>query len=178
MRELKARYVVDTNVLIAASAADPVHPSAVDATPSDPQWRMEVWSWLCDFQLSASRLVLDGDGQIYDEYNHKLGFNDFGIQVVMHKWSTAAVDNVLVEYDEVGDGVLPEALQNVVHDAADRKMVAAALSSHAEFGEGCVAFAGDTDWHDWEAALDAHQVLLEPIIEAWSRQKHAEKQMR
>jgi hypothetical protein len=46
------------------------------------------------------------------------------------------------------------------------------------FGEGCVAFAGDTDWHDWEAELARHNVLLEPIIEAWSRQKHAEKKLR
>ncbi|HFS0969408.1 TPA: hypothetical protein ACHY2P_006456 [Pseudomonas aeruginosa] len=174
---MKARYVVDTNVLIAASAADPVLPSDIDATPRDPALRMVIWTWLDNFQQSDSRLVLDGEGQIYEEYNHKLGFNDFGIQVVMHKWSTAAVDNVTVEYDENGE-VLPPALQAVVHDLADRKMVAAALSSHMEFGEGCVAFAGDTDWHDWETELENHQVLLEPIIEAWSRQKHAEKQMR
>lgn len=175
---MRARYVVDTNVLIAASAADPVHPSDIDATPADLELRKAVWAWLDRFQQSESRLVLDGEGRIYEEYNHKLGFGDFGIQVVMHKWSTAAVDTVTVAYDESGDGVLPPPLQAVVHDAADRKMVAAALSSHAEFGEGCVAFAGDTDWHDWEAALQIHQVLLEPIIEAWSRQKHAEKQMR
>lgn len=177
MKDLKARYVVDTNVLIAASAADPVDPSDIDATPQDPALRMVVWTWLDSFQQSDSRLVLDGEGQIYEEYNHKLGFNDFGIQVVIHKWSTAAVDNVTVEYDENG-GVLPQSLQAVVHDLADRKMVAAALASHVAFGEGCVAFAGDTDWHDWEVALQTHQILLDPIIEDWSRQKHAEKQLR
>ncbi len=174
---MRARYVVDTNVLIAASAADPVHPTDIDATPADPELRMRVWAWLDAFQQSDSRLVLDGEGGIYAEYNHKLGFNDFGIQVVMHKWSTAAVDNVPVDYDASG-GVLPASLQAVVHDLADRKMVAAALASHAAFGEGCVAFAGDTDWHDWETALLAHQVWLEPIIEDWSRQRYAEKQLR
>lgn len=175
---MRVRYVVDTNVLIAASAADPVHPSDIDATPADPELRKAVWAWLDRFQQSESRLILDGEGRIYEEYNHKLGFNDFGIQVVMHKWSTAAVDNVAVAYDGNGDGVLPASLQTVVHDAADKKMVAAALAAHAEFGEGCIAFAGDTDWHDWETALQNHQVLLDPIIEVWSRQKHAEKQMR
>lgn len=175
---MRARYVVDTNVLIAASAADPIHPSDIDATPADPLLRMMIWEWLANFQQSDSRLILDGEGRIFEEYNRKLGFNDFGIQVVMHKWSTAAVDNVTVAYDENGDGVLPLPLQNVVHDAADKKMVAAALSSHVEFGEGCVVFAGDTDWHDWEVALQIHQVLLEPIIEAWSRQKHDEKKRR
>jgi hypothetical protein len=174
----KARYVVDTNVLIAASAADPQHPKDIDATPADPAMRQEVWSWLDAFQQSESRLVLDSAGAIYEEYNRKLGFNDFGIQVVIHKWSTAAVDDVSVEYDANRHGVLSDALSSVVHDKEDRKMVAAALASHARFGEGCVAFAGDTDWHDWEAELSQHHVLLEPIIGSWSRQKHAEKQRR
>jgi hypothetical protein len=44
-------------------------------------------------------MVLDLAGRIVDGTT-KLGFNDFGIQVVMHKWSTAAVDNVDVAYDE------------------------------------------------------------------------------
>ncbi len=175
---MRARYVVDTNVLIAASAADPIHPKDIDATPADPTLRRAVWAWLNQFQQSESRLVLDEAGKIYDEYNNKLGFNDFGIQVVLHKWSTVAVDDVPVDYDEQGDGVLPVALNPIIHDAADKKMVAAALASHILHGEGCVAFAGDTDWHDWEAALTKHQILLEPIIEAWSRHKHAEKQAR
>lgn len=175
---MRVRYVVDTNVLIAASAADPQHPKDIDATPSDPAMRERVWRWLDTFQQSDSHLVLDSARAIYDEYCRKLGFNDFGIQVVIHKWSTAAVDDVFVDYDANGHGVLSDALSSVIHDTADRKMVAAALASHALFGEGCVAFAGDTDWHDWEAALSQHHVMLEPIIEAWSRQKHAEKQQR
>lgn len=175
---MKARYVVDTNVLIAASAADPEHPSDIDATPDDPALRMAVWQWLNAFHESDSRLVLDEAGEIFHEYGRKLGVQDFGIQVVHHKWSTAAVDDVPVDYDGDGHGVLPAALVSVIHDQADRKMVAAALASHALFGEGCIAFAGDTDWHDWEAALTKHQVLLEPIIESWSRQKHAQKKAR
>jgi len=175
---VRDRYVVDTNVLIAASAADPIHPKDIDATPADPLLRMRVWQWLDTFQSSPSRMVLDLAGGIFDEYNKKLGFNDFGIQVVMHKWSTAAVDNVDVAYDEHGHGVLQPPLLAVIHDEADKKMVAAALDSHKKHGEGCVAFAGDTDWHDWEADLLASCVLLEPIIEDWSRKKHTEKQTR
>ena len=175
---MRARYVVDTNVLIAASAVDGEHPSAIDATPGDPALRRVVWEWLDRFQRSDARLVLDGAGGIFAEYHNKLGFNDYGIQVVLHKWSIAAVDNVAVEYDGNGEAILPASLAQVVHDGADRKMVAAALASHAQFGEGCVAFAGDTDWHDWEDALAEHAVLLEPIIEAWSRAEHAAKQQR
>ena len=175
---MRVRYVVDTNVLIAASAADPTHPKDIDATPDDLAERQKVWQWLDVFQKSESRLVLDLAGEIYNEYTNKLGFNDFGVQVVMHKWSTAAVDNVDVAYDEHGHGVLQPPLLAVIRDNADKKMVAAALDSHRRYGEGCVAFAGDTDWHDWEADLLANNVLLEPIIENWSRQKHAEKQAR
>ena len=175
---MRDRYVVDTNVLIAASAADPTHPKDINATPADLTQRKRVWQWLDDFQSSSSRMVLDFAGGIYCEYNNKLGFNDFGIQVVMHKWSTAAVDNVDVVYDEHGNGVLQPPLLALIHDEADKKMVAAALASHVRYGEGCIAFAGDTDWHDWEADLLANTVLLEPIIEDWSRQKHAEKQVR
>ncbi|MFV8781900.1 hypothetical protein ACNKU7_05705 [Microbulbifer sp. SA54] len=175
---MKDRYVIDTNVLIAASAANPSDPKDIDATPAEPEQRMRVWNWLSEFQDSPSRMVLDRAGGIYSEYNNKLGFNDYGIQVVMHKWSTVAVDNVDVEYDAEGHGLLNPPLRDVIHDEADKKMVAAALDSHAQYGEGCVAFAGDTDWHDWEADLLASLVLLEPIIEDWSRQKHTEKQNR
>ncbi|MGB4343995.1 MAG: hypothetical protein WBJ03_10305 [Moraxellaceae bacterium] len=175
---MRDRYVVDTNVLIAASAADPTHSSDIDATPADPAQRMRVWQWLDAFQASPSRMVLDLAGGILGEYKKKLGFNDFGIQVVMHKWSTAAVDNVDVVYDEHGHGLLHPPLLAVIHDEADKKIVAAALDAHRQYGEGCIAFAGDTDWHDWEADLLANNVLLEPIIEDWSRQKHADKQAR
>jgi hypothetical protein len=175
---MRDRYVVDTNVLITASAGHPMHPTDIDATPADPKLRTRVWQWLDAFQSSESRMVLDFAGGIYDEYNKKLGFNDFGIQVVIDKWSKAAVDNVDVAYDEHGHGVLQPPLLAVIHDDEDKKMVAAALDSHRQYGEGCVAFAGDTDWHDWEGDLLSNCVLLEPIIEDWSRQKHAEKQAR
>lgn len=175
---MRERYVVDTNVLIAASAADPDTPKDIDATPADPAQRERVWRWLDAFDSGPSRMVLDLAGGIFDEYNKKLGFNDFGIQVVMHKWSTAAVDNVDVAYDEHGHGILQPPLSTVIHDEADKKIVAAALDAQRLYGEGCIAFAGDTDWHDWETDLLANRVLLEPIIEDWSRQKHAEKQAR
>ena len=175
---MKARYVVDTNVLIAASAADPTHPKDIDATPTDPALRLRVWGWLEEFRSSAARLVLDSDLRIYEEYTNKLGFNDFGLQVVMHKWSTAATDDVAVEYDAEGHGVLPVSLAPVIHDLADRKMVAAALGAAQTIGVAPIAFAGDTDWHGWENHLLRHGVELEPLIEEWSRSKFAEKKSR
>ena len=82
---MRRRYVVDTNVLIAASAADPLHPKEIDATPDDPAMRLKVWKWLNEFDTGPSRMVLDSRGRIYEEYLNKLGFNDYGIQVVKNK---------------------------------------------------------------------------------------------
>ncbi|OYT94491.1 MAG: hypothetical protein CFE49_17945, partial [Pseudomonas sp. PGPPP3] len=91
---MKPRYVVDTNVLIAASAGHPVNPTDIDATPDDPLLRTKVWQWLDEFHSSPTRLVLDLGGEIFGEYCRKLGFNDFGRQVVIDKWSRVAVDDV------------------------------------------------------------------------------------
>ena len=41
--------MVDTNVLIAASAAVPSSRAAAFATPDDPDLRLRVWNWLSDF---------------------------------------------------------------------------------------------------------------------------------
>lgn len=172
---MKSRYVVDTNVLIAASAVDADSPVAQDATPSDPSLRLKVWKWLDQFRESSSHMVLDGQQGIEEEYSHKLGFNDFGRQVVIHKYSTCAVDLVDVSYDENGDGVLNESLQTIVHDRADRKMVAAALDALDIHGDCAIAFAGDSDWHGWEDGLSDTGLELEPIIPEWSRAKYAEK---
>ena len=64
---MRARYVVDTNVLIAASAADPQHPKDIDATPTDPALREQVWYWLDQFQQSSAHLVLDDAGKIFNK---------------------------------------------------------------------------------------------------------------
>ncbi len=173
---MRARYVVDTNVLIAASAADPVHPTDIDATPKDPVLRLKVWDWLNEFGLGPTRIVLDYGGKIFGEYCNKLGFNDYGRQVIMSKWDTVAVDLVDIAYDSNDDGCIPEELEPYVHDRADRKMVAAALESKKLYEEGCIAFAGESDWHECEDELIEFGLILEPIIEEWSRKKFEEKQ--
>ncbi len=175
---MKDRYIVDTNVLIAASAGHPSNPKDIDATPQDPLLRRTIWEWLSRFTDSDSRMVLDEGLKIQNEYQNKLSHNDFGLQVLIHKWSNAQVDNVPIDYDDDENACIPRTLETVVHDLADRKMVASALACDYLYGEGCVAFAGDTDWHEWEAELLRHRVLLEPIIEAWSRAKYLEKLQR
>lgn len=174
-RTFKPRYVVDTNVLIAASATNTASPLSRDATPDSPALRQQVHDWLDDFQQSDAHMVLDGQGQIDAEYHNKLNYQDFGLQVVLHKMSTNAVDQVHVDYDEDGHGILDEPLQSVIHDRADRKMVAAALDAIYWHQQCAIAFAGDTDWHGWETHLQAEGIELEPLIESWSRQKYQDK---
>ena len=173
---MKERYVVDTNVLIAASARDPQDSKDIDATPEDPSLRLQIFCWLDEFRASPSRLVFDHAWKIYKEYKNKLNDQDFGIQVVIHKLSTSAVDNVRVEYDTNNHGCLPDTLAPTIHDKEDRKMVAACLAALATHGPCLIAFAGDSDWIGWERALHHHGVELGPIIEDWARQKYAEKQ--
>lgn len=173
---MKERYVVDTNVLIAASAVDPQHPKDIDTTPENPSLRFKIFCWLEQFRAAPSHLVLDDHCKIYKEYRNKLDDQDFGIQVVIHKWSTSAVDTVCVKYDANGHGCLPDTLAPTIHDREDRKMVAACLAALAAHGHCVIAFAGDSDWIGWENALQDHGVELEAIIEDWARQKYAEKQ--
>ncbi|HBA86882.1 MAG TPA: hypothetical protein DCZ75_02515 [Geobacter sp.] len=172
---MKERYVIDTNVLIAASAIEANSPIAKDATPEDPELRKIVNDWLYEFDTSTSRLVLDGEGQIHDEYCNKLGFNDYGRQVVIHKWSTCNYDQVEVVYDDENCGYLEEPLSSVVHDRSDRKMVAAALEAIKCYGECAIANAADTDWYDWEEALRASGIFVEQIIDEWAKDKWLEK---
>lgn len=178
---MKDRYVLDTNVLIAASAVSSSlypHPQHADTTPPEDEMRQRILSWLQVFERSDARLVLDAAGEIEKEYQHKLGFNDYGLQVIRHKWENNLVDVVIVDYDADGNGIVPQPLDETVHDLADRKMVAAAIAALSLPGTSAVAFAGDTDWHDWEEQLTLTGLTLEPIIEAWSRAKHKEKVLR
>lgn len=178
---MRDRYVVDTNVLLAASAVSVTplpHPQHADVTPPENDLRARILQWVQAFAESDAHLVLDEAGEIEKEYHHKLGYNDYGLQVVRDKRESGKVDRVLVEYDTDGNGIVPQPLDETVHDLADRKMVAAAIAALSLPGTSAVAFAGDTDWHDWEPQLIQTGLTLEPIIEKWSRARHAEKLQR
>ena len=179
-----ARYVVDTNVPIAASAAmarrrgATLLPHHREVSPPDPALQEQVLCWLEGFAASPAHLVLDVAGLINVEYHHKLDFHDYGIEVVMAKLYRDEVDRVQVDYDRDGAGILPQPLDEVVHDLADRTMVAAALLALCLPGSSAIVFAGDTDWHDWESELTRTGLILLPLIPDWSRTRHAQKQRR
>lgn len=114
-----ARYVVDTNVPIAASAAmarrrgATLLPHHREVSPPDPARQEQVLRWLEGFAASPAHLVLDVAGAINVEYHHKLDFHDYGIEVVMAKLYRDEVDRVQVDYDRDGAGILPQPLDEV-----------------------------------------------------------------
>lgn len=163
--------VVDTNVLIVASAADEGSPFRPDATPvEEAELRQRVLDWLIAFERDPARqAVLDWDWLICGEYQHKLSEQDYGWLALMHKRDRNEVVWVGLETDADGNAVLPPALAATVADLADRKMVAALLAAGGAEGRAKAVNACDTDWLDWTEALDAAGLQVEHLLLDWLR---------
>ena len=82
---LQAR-LVDTNVLIVASAADGGSPFGAESTPiEEAALRQQVFDWLEAFVADPTRhAVLDVDWHVCGEYRHKLTEQDYGWLAMMH----------------------------------------------------------------------------------------------
>ncbi len=173
--------VIDTNVLIVASAADDSSPFRPDATPvEEDQYRRIVLDWLVAFDGERSRWpVLDFDWHIMTEYQRNLGVQDYGLLVLMRKLDEQQVVWVTLETDGDGNAVLPAALVRAVPDLADRKMAAAVLAARAA-GYSCrLVNACDTDWLDHEDLLREAGIEVMHLLEhEWLRPrwtlKHSE----
>lgn len=165
--------VIDTNVLLVASAADEGSPLRADATPvQEAALRQQVLDWLQDFEADPGRhVVLDWDWKILGEYGHRLSEQDYGWLALMHKKDKNEVVWVGLDLDADGNALLPPELARAVTDLADRKMVAAALQA-IRLGHACqLTNACDSDWLDCTAALDRAGLKVEQLIEDWLRAK-------
>lgn len=160
--------VLDTNVLLVASAADPSsHFKDSDHVP--PEERLAVLEWLNELHANVEqRIVLDDAFRIYDEYRNKLTDQDYGLQVIGHKMQTARF--VDLPCDDDGHAVVPEAFQTF--DRSDRKFLAAALTDPEAIA---IVNAADTDWLYFEEQLEAAGVKVIHVIEAWLREQKAKK---
>ena len=175
MRESR---VVDTNVLIVASAADDGSPFQPEATPvQEVALRQQVLAWLEAFEQDANRhVVLDYDWKICGEYQNKLTEQDYGWLAMMRKKDQNEVVWVGLDMDADGHAILPAKLAPAVTDLADRKMVAAVLAAIEETGEACkLTNACDTDWLDCKTALHEAGVQVEHLLEDWLLVKRANK---
>ena len=104
---LQAR-LVDTNVLIVASAADAGSPFGAEATPiEEAALRQQVFDWLEAFVADPARhAVLDVDWHVCGEYRHKLTEQDYGWLAMMHKMDRGEVVWVDVLLNKDGNAVL------------------------------------------------------------------------
>ena len=156
--------IIDTNVLLVASAKDPTSPFRnSDHVPAEQQ--QIVLDWLMEFRKDVQRkLVLDQSFKIWDEYHNQMTRGqDIGSLVVAEKLQSARF--VDVDYDKNGYGCLPQELETVIHDLSDRKFVAAALSDLANGDQSKIVNAVDSDWCDWEAALVQAGIVVEHLID-------------
>ena len=165
--------VVDTNVLIVASAADGGSPFRPEATPvQEAALRQQVLDWLKAFECDGQRhAVLDWDWLICGEYQNKLTNQDYGWLALMSKNDRNEVVWVGLTTDADGHAELPASLAPSITDLADRKTVAAVLASQAEGHHSSLVNACDTDWLDCAEALAQHGVATEHLIEPWLRSK-------
>ena len=169
--------VVDTNVLIVASAADDGSPFRPEATPvQDSELRQQVLGWLIGLEQDADRhVVLDYGWHICSEYRNKLTDQDYGWMAIMAKQDRNEVVWVSVDVDKSGHGVIPHEMQAAVTDLADRKLITAALATKP-LGHACkLTNACDTDWLNCADALAKHGIGIEHVIETWLRAKWKSK---
>ncbi|SEL03049.1 hypothetical protein SAMN05444354_103354 [Stigmatella aurantiaca] len=163
-------HVVDTNVLLLASASD-AHSPFKDSTHVPLAEQRLVLEWLIAFRKDRTRhLVLDSQQELMREYRKQLGKNDYGYKVIVEKLQSARFHRI--ELDEEGAAQLPEPLRSEVKDRSDRKFVAVVL---ADGGQSSLVNACDTDWYDCENALKQAGIKVDQLISGWCRAKHAEK---
>jgi hypothetical protein len=159
-------HIIDTNVLLVASAHHPDSPFQESSLPAELM--QQVLDWLMAFRKDGRRtVVLDQFFKIWDEYHNKMTGQDIGLMVVTEKLQTAVV--VDIEYDRDGHGRLPPGLEVVVHDRSDRKFVAVALEHLSQGGKSTIVNAVDTDWHAWDTALKSCGITVTHLVEGLAR---------
>ncbi len=154
-------YLVDTNVMLAASAVSELSNLAVRAMPQEIKLREMIYEWLADFDQSDRRIVLDEEGLVRDEYERNMPFNlreqEYGMQVLQYKLDRNLADYVPIDSLEANGehiAVLDPAYEELVTDREDRKWVACALAAQILFNQvPPIVYGAETDWFIAEAQL-------------------------
>ena len=158
-----ADCIIDTNVLLVASGkCDHV----------SPDQQLTVIEWLDAFRKDVQRkVVLDSYFKhgIWEEYNHKMTGQDYGLQVIAEKLQFARF--VEIDFDVHGHGLLSDDLEKV--DPSDRKFVAVALMDKAQGGSSLIVNAIDSDWEKCKGELDSVGIHVEQILDSLCGEKQA-----
>jgi hypothetical protein len=154
-------YLIDTNVMLAASAVGALSKVAVRAMPQEIELRELVYQWLKDFDLSDRMIVLDEDGLIRHEYERNISFNyqeqEYGMQVLQNKLDVNLVRYVPIDTLRANGehvAVLEPDHEVLVPDREDRKWVASALAVrmlHERLAP--IVYGAETDWFIAEEEL-------------------------
>lgn len=154
-------FLVDTNVMMAASALSALSSVYSDAMPKEIELRENVFEWLASFDQSDDWIVLDEDGLIRDEYERNLPFNaleqEYGMKVLQYKLDRNQVIHLPIESLEANGehiAVLKPEHEELVKDREDRKWVASALSAITYYDVvPPIVYGAETDWYMAEGQL-------------------------
>lgn len=154
-------YLVDTNVMLAASAVSELSKQAVRAMPQEIELREMIYEWLADFDRSDRRIVLDEEGLVRDEYERNMPFNlheqEYGMHVLQSKLDRnlavyVPIDSLQANGEHIA--LLDAENEALVTDREDRKWVACALAAQVLFGQvPPIVYGAETDWFIAEAQL-------------------------
>ena len=147
-------FLIDTNVMLAASAIHELSSVAQRAMPEEIELRELVFNWLAEFDESAQRMLLDEEGLVRAEYERNLPFNyqeqEYGMQVLQNKLDKGLVEYVPIETLEANGehiAVLEPEHELLVADREDRKWVACSLASIDLFEfSPPIVYGAETDW--------------------------------
>lgn len=173
-------YLIDTNVMLAASAVNELSNLKDRAMPQEIELREMVFKWLSNFEVSDDRIVLDEEGLVRDEYDRNMPFNmhgqEYGMQVLQNKMDRNLAEHVPIETLE-GNGehiaVLSPEHELLVSDREDRKWVACALAAHEYFEVmPPVVYGAETDWYIAEHDLCAIGLLFYRLLpDSWYQER-------
>lgn len=173
-------FLVDTNVMLAASAVSELSNLAVRAMPQEIELREMIYEWLADFDQSDRRIVLDEEGLVRDEYERNMPFNlreqEYGMQVLQYKLDRNLADYVPIDSLEANGehiAVLDPAHEALVTDREDRKWVACALAAQILFDQvPPIVYGAETDWFIAEEQLKEIGLCFQRLLpDDWYRSK-------
>lgn len=165
-------YLIDTNVMMAASAIRELSNVAARAMPKQIEWREVIYQWLVNFDQSDQRIVLDEDGLVVAEYERNMPYNwreqEYGMQVLQDKIDRTLAIFVPIESVE-GNGehiaVLEPAHEALVSDREDRKWVACALAARLLYDQvPPIVYGAETDWFIAENQLKGIGLCFRPLL--------------
>lgn len=167
-------YLIDTNVMIAASAVNMSSSLINRAMPSEIEYRDIIFQWLVEFDESEHCMVMDEEDLIQDEYDRNMPFNqaageqEYGVLVWQSKILRGQVEFVPIDISEENAeriALLEPPYDGIVTDREDRKWVACALSANTL--HDCmpvIVYAAETDWFVIESELKNLGLSLQRLL--------------